>query len=79
MKFEEVIPFMRQGRKVRMRSDIEEGVYWICGYQSLFLDTEEARQPIIIKLQKDDTCIPDRWSWGIPVWAVMAEDWEVIE
>ena len=30
MKFEEILTFMRQGKKARLASD-KEGEYWICG------------------------------------------------
>jgi hypothetical protein len=77
-KFEDILPLMRCGKKAQMTSDRESGVYWICGKagnESLGIPMT----PTIIKIQKDDTCIPDRWSWGIPCWAVMADDWEIMD
>ncbi len=77
-RLEEALPFMREGKKARMKSDIESGIYWICGKYG----NESLGIPMtltIIKMQKDDTCIPDRWSWGMPCWAVMADDWEIID
>jgi len=78
MNFEDVLPQMRLGKKARMQSDKEDGTYWICG-KSGNPEIGITMSSVIIKMQKDGTYMPNRWSWGIPTWAIMADDWEIFE
>lgn len=79
MRFEEVLPLIKKGKKAQMKSDKDEGTYWIAARQGFFNDKTENLFRTIVKMGKDGTYTPDKWSWGIPGWAVMAEDWEIIE
>lgn len=79
MRFEEVLPLMRQGKKARMKIDEEDGCYWVVATSYFPPDDRTNGIKTIAKIEKDGFFHPNRWSWGIPCWAVMAEDWEVIE
>lgn len=80
MKFEEVLPFLREGKKAR-HGRMRDGEYWICGYQSL---NGSAEWPTIIKVFDnpfDNERTPDlsSFSWGIERWAIMEDSWEIVE
>lgn len=79
VNFEEILPLLRAGKKARMKRDIESGVHYICGYTQILLDDEVNKSLVIVRLEKDGYYLPNRRSWGIEVWAVMADDWEVLE
>lgn len=80
MKFEEVLPLMREGKKAR-HSKMEDGEYWICGYAGM--DGIE-KWLTLIKMINDpvqNKCTPDtsRWAWGVERWAIMDDTWEIVE
>ncbi len=80
MKFEEILPFMREGKKVR-HSRMKEGEYWICGYASF---EGMDKWPTLIKMFEnpfENERAPDvsSWSWGIERWAIMCDTWEIVE
>lgn len=77
MKFEEILPLMREGKKARLASDIE-GEYWICGYQGLMSDMSD-KMPVIIRINKNGCAPSTTYDWGIARWMIMAEDWVVYE
>lgn len=77
MKFEEILPLMREGKKARLSSN-QEGEYWICGS----IGNPEIGIPIILTIVRMDNndCAPrTTYDWGIARWMVMADDWEVHE
>lgn len=81
MKFEEILPFMRDGKKVR-HARMKDGEYWIC-CQAAFLKTEQT-WPTLAKIFKNPfenerSCDANSYSWGIERWAIMDETWEVVE
>jgi hypothetical protein len=80
MKFEEVLPLMREGKMARMKSE-NDGSWWICGRQGFPATncSEESYIPTIIRLEVDGRHSSDRFSWGISRCAIMADDWEIIE
>lgn len=76
MRFEEVLPLMREGKKARHeRMKVQE--YWVCGHVS-FEGVE--KWPTLIKVfhnpfQPDN----DIYSWGMERWAIMCDTWEIVE
>lgn len=76
MKFEEILPLMRQGKKARLANDIDED-YWICGYQN-FIDGTN-KMPIIIRMDKNDCAPLTQRDWGIARWMIMDESWEIVD
>ncbi len=86
MKFEELLPILRSGGKVRLKSYDEDGEYWIAGYIGFpdFYDDDgkfvtSEKTLTIHRMTKNDEVIRDKNGWGISRWAVMAEDWEILE
>lgn len=80
MKFEEILPLMREGKKAKhMR--MKEGEYWICGHSS-FAGSE--KWPTLIKVFKNpfqNERTPDQssYSWGIERWALLCDTWEIVQ
>lgn len=76
MKFEDVLPLMRQGKKAR-HGRMKDGEYWICGFSGL---QDMEKWSTLIKVFHNpfqpDT---DIYSWGIERWAIMCDDWEVVD
>jgi hypothetical protein len=77
MKFEEILPLMREGKKAKYAL-MHEGEFWICGFEGVDKD------PTLIKmfdspLQCDceDFSLPR--YWGIERWAIMCDTWEIID
>lgn len=82
MKFEEVLPFMREGKRAKI---IDPGISgggwdypWIVCTQSLPYEIDE-RWLALTRLNSKGQYIADAYSWGIPTWAVMSDKWEIIE
>lgn len=80
MKFEEVLPLMREGKKAK-HSKMKDGEYWICGKAGLpgcdFF-------PTLIKVfdnpfETERASDTSSWSWGIERWAIMCDDWEIVD
>jgi len=66
MRFEEVLPLMRKGKKAR-HLRMKNGEYWTCGFQG-FEDND--KWPTLIKMFEnpfESELYPDSssWSWGI--------------
>ena len=76
MKFEEVLPLMRDGAKAEIVG-VSDGSYWVCCYQSIAHEPGGEKDCLsIAKLESDGTHILDRFTWGIPRCAIMAE-WKI--
>lgn len=78
MKFEEVLPLMREGKKAR-NGRMKGGEYWTCGYAKLNGTGETEKWLTLVKIYnnpfvKDN----DIYSWGIERWALMCDDWEIV-
>jgi len=77
MKFEEVLPLMREGKKARLINNYD-GEYWICGSignPGLGMPL----QPTIHRMDKNDCAPRTKDDWGIHRWAIMRDDWEIVE
>ncbi len=77
MKFEEILPFMREGKKVR-HARMKDGEYWICCNAS-FMGTEQTWPTITKAFNNPFELDEGRHVWGIQRWAIMDETWEVVE
>lgn len=79
MKFEEILPLLREGKKAR-HARMKDGEYWICGYASFL---QENKWPTLIKVfdnpfENERNADVSTWSWGIERWAIMCDTWEII-
>jgi len=83
MKFEEVLPLMRKGKKAK-HAKMKDGEYWICGTLGFKLDESIPRWPSLIKIF-DNPFVNEKnydaniHSWGIPRWEIMEDTWEIVE
>ena len=80
MTFEEVLPFMRDGKKAK-HARMKDGEYWMCGNASL---QATGKWPTLIKVfdnpfENERMADVSSWSWGIERWAIMCDTWEIIE
>lgn len=80
MKFEEVLPLMREGKKAR-HSRMKANQYWICATMSVL---GSGNIPTITKIfdnpfENEKTRDSDSYSWGIERWAMMEDTWEIVE
>lgn len=81
MKFEEILPLMREGKKAR-HARMKEGEYWMC-CNAAFIGTEQTWPTLtkmfnnIFDIQKE--CDGGSYVWGIERWAIMDETWEIVE
>lgn len=77
MRFEEILPLMREGKAARMESNTD-GYHWIaCKQGAPHLSLPNILS--IVELNKDGKIIADTHSWGIPRWAIMADDWVICD
>ncbi len=77
MKFEEVLPYLRVGQKVRLPSYDRDGEYWIAGYAGIIGLTEKSLT--IHRFNKDGKVFHGEKDWGIPKWVIMSDEWEIVE
>lgn len=84
MKFEEILPLLREG-KMAKHARMKDGEYWIVGksgFKALVgLDDE---WPTLIKVfknpfEKEKFCDGGSYSWGIERWAIMCDTWEIVD
>jgi hypothetical protein len=76
MKFEEILPLMREGKKAR-HARMKSKEYWICGHVGL---EGLNRIPTFLKVFENPfTYDKDTYSWGIERWAIMEDSWEIVE
>ncbi len=66
MKFEEILPLMRQNKKARHQR-MKSGEYWICGYASM---QGVEKWPTLIKVfdnlfENERMVDVSSWAWGI--------------
>ena len=80
MKFEEILPLLREGKKAR-HSRMKDKEYWICGHANF---DGMAKWPTLIKVfdnpfENERTPDVSNWAWGIERWAIMCDTWEIVE
>jgi hypothetical protein len=80
MKFEEVLPLMRQGKKAQLKK-LDEDRFWIICKQgfneNIYPDGTEWLS--LACLDKNGNGRMNNRSWAIERWAIMSNDWEIIE
>jgi hypothetical protein len=86
MKFEEILPLIREGKKAKCPTYDDAGEFWIAGYIGLpdvYDDKGELIQSekhlTIHRMDIMGKFINDKHSWGICRWAIMDESWELME
>ncbi len=82
MKFEEVLPLMREGKKAQMEHNKQEGDYWLLtGNRDEFCRKCRAKTiktyDSFNKMRNDDMCYPS--IHGITQWDILDETWEIID
>lgn len=80
MKFEEVLPLMREGKKAK-HARMRDNEYWILGHIGL---PQSEKIFTMIKVygnpfENERTADCSTNSWGIERWAIMEDTWEVID
>lgn len=76
MKFEEILPLMREGKKAK-HARMKDGEYWIAGHAT---HPAVDKWPTLIKVFENPfEADRDSYSWGIERWAIMCDDWEIVE
>ena len=75
MRFEEILPLMREGKKARLEDD-KDGEYWICGYSGF---DESSKVLTIIRMDKNNCAPTTTYDWGIGRWMVMRDNWVAVE
>jgi len=83
MKFEEVLPLMRQGKKAK-HAKMMDGEYWICGTAEFKLDANVPKWPTLVRIfdnpfEDGKNYDTNSHSWGIQRWAIMEDTWEIVE
>ncbi len=77
MKFEEILPLMREGKRAQTSDDKKEGSYWTYGY------SEEDKSFSLLKFYQDEdfsVCNGDRYFYGVHLPLHIAdESWEIME
>ncbi len=77
MRFEEILPLMREGEAAKMESD-NSGEHWICCMQG----NEDLGLPMVLsiaRLNKNGHAMTDSNSMSMYNWAIMADDWVVCD
>lgn len=85
MKFEEVLPLLREGKKAYYPTDKEGGSYFIAGYIGMpdcydddgKLVTSE-KILTIHEVTKDGLGVVNKNSWGLSRWMLMCDQWEIV-
>jgi hypothetical protein len=80
MKFEEILPLLREGKKAR-HGRMKAKEYWICGTASM---PGMDKWPTLIKVfdnpfENERLCDKDSWAWGIERWAILCDSWEIVD
>ena len=76
MKFEEILPLLREGKKAKHAS-MKDDEYWILGYAKF---EGMDKWPTLIKMFKNPfEADRDSYSWGIERWAIACDTWELYE
>ena len=93
MKFEEILPLMREGKRAYINDpNIKE--FWYCGKWLIcktgFIDyidengklveyPENKKWLSLACLDEDEKEIVTKDSWGIPTWAILCDKWEICD
>jgi hypothetical protein len=77
MKFEEILPLLREGKKAKTQDDRVSGSFWMLGY------SEKDKVYSLLKFYHDEDfgiCPGDRYSYGprLPLY-IADESWEIME
>lgn len=80
MKFDEVLPLMREGKKAR-HGRMNKGEYWIGGYASFQGMDKWLTLIRVFDNSFENECyrIASNWASGIENWAIMCDTWELVE
>lgn len=76
MKFEEVLPDLREGKHVT--NGFMKGNYYQAGYMTITFD-ESYKELTIFKCNFVGKVITDIHSWGMPLHEILRDDWEIVE
>ncbi len=83
MNFESALKELRDGKKVTLKNDsdgwFEDGEYLIASYITVFPHDMNENILTLSYINKDGKLICTPNKWGVPNWAIMSDDWEVLE
>jgi hypothetical protein len=81
MKFEEVLPLMREGKRAILKSCSDDE--WTVAFQFFTHSCNEPpndKQLTLVQINpRDGSKLTDVYAWAIPRWAIMSDDWEIVE
>lgn len=78
MLFEEVLPFLRKGKRVRCKDFDSDGQYWEVRTLSP-VTLSPSPNMTIVRMDKNHSLIKDKPYSHLPRWSVLNESWEVVE
>ncbi len=76
MRFEEVLPLMREGKKAK-HSRMKAGESWTCCHASF--DGSEKWLTLTKIFENPFEADRNSYSWGIERWAIMCDTWEIVD
>lgn len=77
MKFEEILPHLRDGKMARYPNYFyNENGYWIAGYVSII---DSKKTLTLIRVNEQKKALKGIYDWGIANWALLSDNWEVID
>ncbi|QHJ76041.1 MAG: hypothetical protein [Bacteriophage sp.] len=91
MKFEEILPLLRDGAKARVEDGSEKKAWfygtWVAcraGFptivdQEMVAPKSEDMWTTLVCLNNEEKPIVEPDAWGMPLWMVMSDKWELIE
>lgn len=80
MKFEEILPSLREGRRAKM-INTDNSDYWAFGNWSLCLTSSKYLPHKFLSMictDSEGNTTGGIQGWGIPTWAIMRE-WELVK
>jgi hypothetical protein len=82
MKFEEILPLMREGKKAK-HSRMKDGEFWMCCTLGFGKD-DPMKFPTLAKMftnpfHDEVKAEGGSYNWGIERWAIMCDDWEIVD
>lgn len=77
MRFEEVLPNMREGKKAKLPNYSEDRCWIVCEARMDLLTPDSWLS--LACIDSEGKAREDSRTWGIPRWAIMSEDWEIVD
>jgi hypothetical protein len=75
MKFEDILPLLREGKKAYLPLYDNNGEYWQAGY--IGITGSDHKTLTINHLNKEGKAFTGMNDWGVPRWMIMSDAWEI--